>query len=228
MFIIVCGAGKVGYYLTKALVQQDIESVLIEKEEARARILAAELGDLVIGGDASDPRVLEEAGGNRADIVIAVTGDDEDNLVICQVAKLRFHRPRTIARINNPKNQQIFVRLGIDTTISPTELVLAAIRTDLPDQSVVHLASLHQYGLQLVELDLKSSSPAVGLTSRQLILPVGARILGILRNGEAMLYDPLLVFAPGDMILAAVRPSSIDELRRAVVGTAPSFLSPLS
>lgn len=222
MFIIVCGAGKVGYYLTKALIHQEIESVLVEKDETRARALAVEFGDLVITGDACDPRILEEAGGQRADIVIAVTGDDEDNLVICQVAKRRFQTPRTIARINNPKNESIFIRLGIDTTISPTELVLAAIRTDLPDQGVVHLATL--YGLELVEMTLNPGSPAVGLTPHQLALPAGARILGLLRNGEALLYDATRVFAPEDMVLAAVRPQNSDELRKAVVGMPLSSL----
>lgn len=224
MFIIVCGAGKVGYYLTKALIHQEIESVLVEKDEVRARALAAEFGDLVIAGDACDPRVLEEAGGQRADIVIAVTGDDEDNLVICQVAKRRFQTPRTIARINNPKNESLFIRLGIDTTISPTELVLAAIRTDLPDQGVVHLATLHQYGLELVEMMLNPGSPAVGLTPHQLALPAGARILGLIRNGEALFYDATRIFTSGDVVLAAVRPQNSDELRKAVVGMPLSSL----
>jgi len=111
-----------------------------------------------------------------ADVVIAVTGEEEDNLFICQRAKRRCKTPRSISRINNPKNEAIFIRLGIDTTISPTQLVLAAITTDIPDQGVVHLATLRQYGLELVELTLRPASPAVGKQRADLPLPTGTRL----------------------------------------------------
>ena len=127
MFIIIAGGGKVGYYLTRELLDKGHETVLIEQMPRKVAALTEKLGDVVLEGDAADATTLEQAGIVRADIVIAVTGHDEDNLVICQVAKRKFHVPQTIARINNPKNERIFQRLGIDSTVSTTKLVLNAI-----------------------------------------------------------------------------------------------------
>ncbi len=226
MFILIAGGGKVGYYLAKSLLAQNVECVLLEKDHERGQMLADELGDAIVVGDAADPRVLARAGIERADVVIAVTGEDEDNLVICQVAKRRFKTPRSIARINNPKNEAIFIRLGIDTTISPTQLVLAAITTDIPDQGVVHLATLRQYGLELVELTLRPASPAVGKQRADLPLPTGTRLLAVLRNGEEVIYDRTEVLAAGDVVLATTRAEDEAVLRRVVVGDpAPSYLT---
>jgi len=132
MFIIIGGGGKVGYYLTQALLEQGHEVVLIEQASRKAAALTEKLGNVVMEGDAADATTLENAGIVRADIVIAVTGHDEDNLVICQMAKRKFKVGRTIARINNPKNERIFERLGIDTTVSTTNLVLNAIGQGIP------------------------------------------------------------------------------------------------
>lgn len=220
MFVLIAGGGKVGYYLTKALLADNIECVLLEKELERAQALIDELGDAVMLGDAADPRVLQRAGIGRATVVIAVTGDDEDNLVICQLARAEFGANRTIARINNPKNERIFFQLGIDTTISPTKLVLAAIEADIPDQSMVHLATLRQYGLELVELMLRQGSPAVGKQTAELKLPVGSRLVGILRDGEALPFDRNMILLAGDVVLATTKPETENALRLAVSGTA--------
>ena len=117
MYIIVVGGGKVGYYLAKTLVNEGYELLLIEKNPRKVATYRERFGEVVIEGDGAEMTTLEEAGVNRADVVIAVTGDDEDNLVICQTAKKLFNVPRTIARVNNPKNEEIFRRLGIDVTV---------------------------------------------------------------------------------------------------------------
>ena len=125
MFIIVVGGGKLGTYLARALLEAKHEVVVVEKNERKAQALAQNLNaEIAQVGDGCDPLVLEEAGAGRSDFVIADTGDDEDNLAICLVAKKRFARPRTIARVNNPKNKQIFEELGIDSVVSGTEIVM--------------------------------------------------------------------------------------------------------
>jgi trk system potassium uptake protein len=125
MFIIVVGGGKLGTYLTRALLEAKHEVVVVEKNERKAQALAQNLNaEIAQVGDGCDPLVLEEAGASRADVVIADTGDDEDNLAICLVTKKRFAKPRTIARVNNPKNKQIFEELGIDSVVSGTEIVM--------------------------------------------------------------------------------------------------------
>src|SRR5262249_54148617 len=112
MYAIVAGGGKVGYYLAKELVEQGHEVLVIERDSHQCAVIQEDLGGSVMQGDAAEASVLAEAGTGRADVIVAVTGDDEDNLVISQVAKKRFQVPRAIARINNPKNEQIFRMLG--------------------------------------------------------------------------------------------------------------------
>src|SRR5947207_3008389 len=141
MYIIIGGGGDVGYYLTKSLLGQGHEVLLLEKGITRYQALSEELGQSVVRGDACEARTMEEVGANRADVVIAVTGEDEDNLVICQMAKKRFNVARTIARLNNPKNELIFQKLGMD-------LSAAMVKT----RSVVHWVQHASY--------FSSSSPA--------------------------------------------------------------------
>ncbi len=142
MYIIVVGGGKVGYYLAKELLAAGHELVILEKDAGRARQIADELGSIVLNRDGCEGKYLAEAGANRAAIVAAVTGDDEDNLVVCQMAKHHFDVPRTIARVNNPKNEELFRHLGVDEIISPTRMVLASIEQDIPVHELLHLAEL--------------------------------------------------------------------------------------
>ena len=161
MFVIVVGGGKVGYYLAKELVQAGHEVVLLEKDPARAVQIADEIGSIVIAHDGCEGKYLGEAGANRADIVAAVTGDDEDNLVICQMAKHHFDVPRTIARVNNPKNESIFQHLGVDEIISPTRMILGSIEQDIPVHELLHLGTLGGSDLELIEAPLLAGSPAI-------------------------------------------------------------------
>ena len=117
------------------------EVALMEKERARAQQITDEIGSVVIAQDGCEGKYLNEAGANRADIVAAVTGDDEDNLVICQMAKHHFDVPRTIARVNNPKNEALFRHLGVDEIISPTRMILGSIEQDIPVHELLHLAA---------------------------------------------------------------------------------------
>src|SRR5215204_7081801 len=162
MFVLVVGGGKVGYYLTKELVESGHEVALMEKDRDRASQIADEIGSIVIPHDGCEGKYLAEAGCNRADVVAAVTGDDEDNLVICQMAKHHFDVPRTIARVNNPRNEALFRHLGVDEIISPTRMALAAIEQDIPVHELLHLAQLEGGELELIEAQIAEDSPAIG------------------------------------------------------------------
>src|SRR5574341_1710560 len=153
MYIVIIGGGKVGYYLAKQLLQDGHEVLVIEKDRKKADNIAQEMGEIALRGDGTETFVMEEAGMQRADLVVAVTGDDEDNLMICQMAKKKFSVKRTIARINNPKNEHIFKVLGIDDTVSTTDLILAQIEREIPAHSLIHLLTLRDAG---VTLDRKS------------------------------------------------------------------------
>src|SRR3970282_1763868 len=170
MYIIVVGGGKVGYYLAKELVEEGHEVLVIEQDGAKCERIAEELGDIVLSGDGCEASTMEMAGFGRADMVIAVTGDDEDNLVTFQVAKVKFNVPRTVARINNPKNEEIFKRLGIDTTVSATAAILAQIEQELPTHPLIPLLTLSG-GLEIVGLKVQPSSAVVGKRIKELLLP---------------------------------------------------------
>src|SRR5918997_7223281 len=182
MFVLVVGGGKVGYYLTRELIENGHEVVLMEKDRSRADQIADEIGSIVIAHDGCEGKYLKEAGANRADIVAAVTGDDEDNLVICQMAKHHFDVPRTIARVNNPKNEELFKHLGVDEIISPTRMALASIEQDIPVHELLHLATLEGGELALVEAQIGADSPVAGRRASDLTLPEGCSLFVILRD----------------------------------------------
>ena len=218
MFVIVVGGGKVGYYLAKELIESGHEVVLLEKDRAQADQIADEIGSIVIPHDGCEGKYLAEAGANRADIVAAVTGDDEDNLVICQMAKHHFDVPRTIARVNNPKNEHLFKHLGVDELISPTRMILGAIEQDIPVHELLHLAALGGGELELIEAHLQAGSPAVGRTTRDLQIPEGCSLFAVIRNGVATALRPDMVLQEGDKVIAIGRTDCELVLHEQLIG----------
>ncbi len=146
MYAIIAGGGKVGFFLARELIEQGHEVLIIENIGDRAEFIANELGNVVLRGNADEASTLADAGAERSDVVIAVTGDDEDNLVICQVAKRRFGTRRTIARINDPRNESIFRQLGIDATMNATQMMLSVLEQEIPQANLVPLLRLRGHG----------------------------------------------------------------------------------
>jgi trk system potassium uptake protein TrkA len=214
VYIIVAGGGKVGFYLARELIGSGHEVLLIERSAARCEIIAAELGNVVQRGNADEASVLAEAGTNRADVVVAVTGDDEDNLVICQVAKRRFNVPRVIARINNPKNEDIFRLLGIDATVSSTDLILSVIEQEIPEQALVPLLRLRHADVEVVDITLPKDSSLEGVALRELRLPPESLIAFVIRGHESIFPTGGTTLRAGDEILALTRPIHEEELRK--------------
>jgi trk system potassium uptake protein TrkA len=218
VYIIVVGGGKVGYYLAKELLQAGHELVILEKSGARAGQIRDELGSIVLNRDGCEGKHLAEAGANRATIVVAVTGDDEDNLVVCQMAKHHFDVPRTIARVNNPKNEDLFRHLGVDEIISPTRMVLASIEQDIPVHELLHLAQLKGGELELVEAQISTGSPAAGKRAGDIPLAEGCSLFLLLRGNGVQAIRPDTVFEPGDKVLAVARSEGENALRRELIG----------
>jgi trk system potassium uptake protein TrkA len=218
MFVLVVGGGKVGYYLTKELVENGHEVVLMEKNRARAAEIIDELGSIVVPHDGCEGKYLGQAGSNRADIVAAVTGDDEDNLVICQMAKHHFDVPRTIARVNNPKNEELFRHLGVDEIISPTRMALGSIEQDIPVHELLHLAALDS-GLEIIEAQLQSDSPAVGRSPGDLDIPDGCSLFAVVRGGVASPIRSDTVLQEGDKVIAIGRADCERVLHEQLIGT---------
>ena len=218
MYVVVVGGGNVGYYLTKELLAAGHEVVMIEKYPPRARQIADELGSIVIPNDGCEGRYQAEAGMGRADVVAAVTGDDEDNLVACQVAKMRFNVPRAIARVNNPKNEHLFRQLAIDETVSPTRTILGVIEHEIPIHDLLHLTELERGELQIVEAQLDADSPVVGRELREVRLPEGSHIAVVIRNERALAVRPETRLLDGDKLLAVTSAEQEAELRSLLIG----------
>jgi trk system potassium uptake protein TrkA len=219
MYVIVVGGGKVGYYLTKSLVGEGQEALIIEKDPGRCTALRDELGIEVMRGDGCEASVMDEAGMARADVVVAVTGDDEDNLVVCQVAKEKFSVARTVARLNNPKNEKIFRRLGIDATVSSTELILSQIERVIPAKPLVHLLSLRNVGVSFVELEILAGSPAVGTPLRELGIPDDCIFPLVIRGGnQAIIPYGDTKLEVGDHVVAVTSEASAQTIRRILRG----------
>src|SRR4051812_31652681 len=176
MFIVIAGAGKVGYQLARALVAQH-EILIIESDPGRADFVSEELGgEVVMQGDACDAATMEQAGMERADLVVAVTGEDGNNLTFCQMAKSKFSVPRAVARINNPQNEALFRQLGIDATVSATALILAHIEQELPWQGMIPPLMIQGRGLELVEVRVPADAQVVGRPFRSVFLPQGSLV----------------------------------------------------
>jgi len=218
MYIVVIGGGNVGYYLTRELLAAGHEVVMIEKDPARARTIADELGSIVVPNDGCEGRYQAEAGMGRADVVAAVTGDDEDNLVACQVAKMHFNVPRAIARVNNPKHEALFRQLAIDETVSPTRAILGVIEHDIPIHDLLHLAELEGGELQIVEAQLDAESPVIGRELRELELPEGSHVAVLIRDDRAIALRPETRLLNGDKLLAVTSTEGETELRSLLIG----------
>ncbi|HCI80639.1 MAG TPA: portal protein [Ktedonobacter sp.] len=221
MYIIIGGGGDVGYYLTRSLLRRGHEVLLLEKSGNRQQTLNDELGQAVVKGDACEVRTMDEAGARRADVVIAVTGEDEDNLVICQMAKAHFNVKRTIARVNNPRHEPLFLKLGIDVTISPTRSILALIESELTKPPFILLMTLKRAGLEIVELTIPSTSRAVGKQLGELNLPRNANIALIIRGDTSIPPRPDTILMADDDVYALVNHEGEAELQRAFGTVAP-------
>jgi trk system potassium uptake protein TrkA len=219
MYVVVIGGGNVGYYLTRELLHAGHEVVMIERDTARARQIADELGSMVIPADGCEGKYQEEAGMRRADVVAAVTGDDEDNLVACQVAKMYFNVPRAIARINNPKNEELFRKLAIDDTVSATKMILGVIEHEIPVHELLHLTELEGGDVQIVEAYLDQNSPVNGRTVRDIQLPAETSVAVIIRGGRAIAVKPDTRLTEGDRILVVTSSEREDELRTLFIGS---------
>lgn len=217
-YTVIAGGGKVGYQVARALHRRGDEVLLVEKRPQRFQMLSEELGEVVYYGDACEIRTMVRMGMERADLVIAVTGDDEDNLVICQVAKRWFGVPRVIARVNNPRNEEIMRLLGIDETISATALLFQLIEQEVATSELIPLALLRRGNLQVVEVELSPSSPAVGKTVQQLRLPSGCLLAAAVRGNQAQVVTGETRLQGGDTLVALTEPASDSVLRQALVG----------
>jgi trk system potassium uptake protein len=219
MYIILIGGGKVGYHLAKALLNEGHEVLVIEKDRGRIDFITNELGSICLLGDGCEAAVQAEAGTSRADMLIAVTGEDEDNLVACQVAKHKFKVPRTIARSTNPKNETLFRKLGIDVTISSTNVIMEYIQQEVPTHILTHLLTIRDRGMELVDVKIPADSKSLGKKIKDITLPSGSVLtLVIRRDQKPILASQDVVLQNGDQIIALTSSDTEEQLQKALRG----------
>jgi len=219
MYIIIIGGGRVGYYLTKALLDEGHEVLIVEKNATVCEVITEQMGSVCFRGDGCEAATLAEIGTGRADMLIAVTGDDEDNLVACQVAKHKFNVPRTIARIRNPQNEPIFKKLGIDVTVSATNIILEHIEEEVPTHPLIHLLTIRDKGLEIVEVKISPDSTTVGKAVKELPLPEGSTLSLLLRKRQKPIIPRAsTILQAEDRIIAVTTPESEAALRTALTG----------
>jgi len=218
MYVIVAGGGKIGANLMRSLIHMGHEVTLIEQRRDRFEQLAEEFDYLVQLGDATELFVLERAGiGRPPSIVVAATGDDEDNIIICQLAREKYGVPKVIARVNDPRNQAHFDLLGIAPTVCATSSLLALVEHEVPEHTMVHLLELRAENLEIVEVQIDEASPCAGQAVSKLKLPEGSRLISVVRDGQAQIADGQMRLQPGDQVLAILQPGREDELRRVLL-----------
>ena len=211
MYIVIVGCSEVGYHLTKALLASGHEVVVVEKRAERCQLLSDESGIVALQGDGTDERTLRKSGITRADVLVAVAGRDETNLVICQMAKHIFQVPRTMALIKDPKNEPIFHVLGVDVVVNAIHQILASFEEGVPGQPLIHLLNLRIQGLELVSVSVPNDAAIVGKRLRDIELPPGSFISLVVKKGGAELPSDGLVLEPEDE-LVAVTPTGQEQV----------------
>jgi trk system potassium uptake protein TrkA len=218
VYLLIAGGGKVGSNLARALIRDGHEVTLIEQRPVRFDQLEAEFEHQVHRGDATELFVLERAGIKRPpDVVVAVTGDDEDNIVICQLARDCYGVETTIARVNDPRNQPYFDLLGITPTVSATASIMGLIEHEVPEHGLIRLLELRKENREIVEITIGERAKCAGKAIREIELPQGTRVISVFRNGKAEEPDGAMQLETGDSVVAILEPGKEDELRRILV-----------
>src|SRR5213075_1289601 len=206
MYAIIVGAGKVGRNLARELLAKDHEVTLIESSRERYLAMEEEFEHAVQYGDATELWVLERSGIQRADLVIAVTGDDEDNILISQVAKEKYGCQRIVARVNNPRNLPHFKLLGVQPAVSATDLILRLIEHEVPEYGLIQLLALEEEHLEIIEVEVGEGSQAAGKRVQDVTLPDGSLIISVLRGGAGFVPKADSVIEAGDQVLLILDP----------------------
>ena len=218
MRVVIAGAGSVGRSIARELLGNGHQVLLVDRDPAAVRVTSVPDAQWLLA-DACEVTSLREAEIDRVDVVVAATGDDEDNLVISLLAKQEFAVPRIIARVNHPKNEWLFnENWGVDVSVSTPHLILALTEEALSVGSLVRLLQLEKGRARLVEVTLAPDSPVIGPTIRELDIPRDSTFVAVVREEHVVVPRGDTVFQAGDEVIALVTPESEDEIRRILTG----------
>lgn len=213
MYVVVVGGGQVGVNLTKLLLSEKKEVLLVEKDPKRYAQLADEFGENVILGDGTELGTLMDTGANRADVLIAATGADQDNLIICQTAKILYLIPKTIARVNDPRNEELFQTLGVDATVSSTRIIGSLIEEKIDPGMAIPIMAL-KGEVEIFQTELEKDSPLLGKKLSKLKLPEDVIIFAAIRGNEVIIPKGDTVFEEGDQLMVLAKKEGKEEFKK--------------
>lgn len=218
MRIVIAGGGKVGYYLVKTLLPFDHKITVIDPAKDTCIRVSNDLSVLTVHGDATNLNIMQEAEIEHADIFIAVTGNDETNLISCQLAKGYFNVSKTISRVNNPKNITVFERLGVDNAISSTSIIAELIEQEIDFSGIKTLMKLKSGKVSLTEIILPPTSPVRDKALKDIKIPRDCVLISILRDDEVIIPNGFTVLKSGDFIFAVHTEEDHQELKEFFIG----------
>lgn len=218
MRCILVGGGKTAYFLARDFISKGYHVTLVVRNGGEATSLSRRVHATVLHGDGSDPKLLEEAGARRADVLLALTPHDEDNLVACQLAQRMFGVPRTISVVNDPENESIFQELGITVAVSATRIIATLIEEQTTFDEITHLFPVAEGRIVVTEVRLSADAPAVDQTLQSLNLPEGALIAGILRGETVIVPRGHTQLQRADRLILVAQPDNYGEALRALMG----------
>jgi trk system potassium uptake protein TrkA len=218
MKILIVGGGKVIYFLCRTFVSKGYIVTVINRDHDECVRLSRRLKVTVVHGDGSDPQILEEAGANTANAILAITPNDEDNLVICQLADLQFHIPRTLALVNDPDNEEVFRQLGIKTALSTTYILSSLIEQRASFDEITNLIPVGEGKVNVMELLLNENSPVVGQTLRDIAMPENSLVAVILRDDETIVPRGATVLQSADRLIVMTLPENYSQVLKKLTG----------
>lgn len=218
MNIVVLGGGKIGFYLVKTLISEHHKVLVIEKNRELCKEISNLLGVPVINGDGTNIDVLKEAEIKSADVFIAVSGQDENNLISCQLVKSNFNVNRTIARVNNPKNIYLFEKLGVDIAISSTSIIADSIEKEVEDTGIKTLMKLRDGNIILSEIEVSESSPVCNKSLLEINIPKECVIVSVIRDEHIIIPNGSTILEAGDYIFAVSSKEDEEELKEFFIG----------
>lgn len=213
MFILVIGGGKVGRFLTRDFLEKGYRVHLIEQDQGKCLELEMEFKTTVVNGDGSELEILKKAGIEEADVVLAVTSDDHDNLAICQLAERHFNIPRTFTAVNTPGNEKLFEWLGVNVAVSSSSILAALVEKQVSLDEITSLLNYQVGDLHLVEIPIRDGAPVIGKRIKNIDLPMEVILVTILRENNALVPRGNSILKGGDIVLALTESRIEEELK---------------
>lgn len=218
MRVIIVGGGKRSYFLARSMISKGHRVTIINTDEDECKVFARRLKAVVVSGDGTVPRVLQDAEAEDADILLALTPNDEDNLAACQIALREFHVASVFAVVNDPENEEAFHKLGVAATFSMTSMITSLIEQRAQLDDITNLAPVMDGRLSLVELRIDEDSPAIDHSLQELRLPPGSLVVSLLRDEKVIVPGGSTVLLPGDRISFVADPSSYPRVLERLAG----------